>query len=417
MTEGEFDNLERVPQSPPLRLKAATFKGWPVPQALAHTTLSLQRTVLVGRNGAGKSILIDGLYAAAKAAVGASPRTYINFHDAPPSVLLEFSVKDRTETLALEIEWTRSEDQPPSPDNFYKPLTRTERCWFKETGETLWSVVRETATLSNGTPIPVPPSLGLLSFNSRALPGGQAYAKELRSFLRGMRRINPGLPRPGRKEPEIVRRISIRKSAGPGTPSQGSSRVSRLAWQLVNAFERNEELFEEFSELARQLGLAKDVSVRTILVDTGSFVEPSKGNRESLLESDRLSMLSFDSVNIGTLSDGTLRVAEILWALVSLRSNDTLLLEEPETGIHPGLLRKLLAVLESYTTNRQCVISTHSIQVVNWANADEIRLVSRDETGATTSQALRAEQMNRVMRYLQDEGSLADFLYSGGVDE
>jgi len=98
-----------------------------------------------------------------------------------------------------------------------------------------------------------------------------------------------------------------------------------------------------------------------------------------------------------------------------LRVGDTLLLEEPETGIHPGLLAKLLATIESYTIDHQVVVSTHSIQVVNWARPEEIRLVERAGSSSTARQ-LTVEQVTRVSRYLADEGTLGDFVYSGGSD-
>lgn len=130
-------------------------------------------------------------------------------------------------------------------------------------------------------------------------------------------------------------------------------------------------------------------------------------------------MVDFDGCNIGQLSDGTLRVAEILWTLISLRPGDILLFEEPEIGIHPGLLRRLLAVVDSYTLDHQVVVSTHSLQVVNWAGPTEIRLVHRQRgyQSDTVSKALSSEQLARLEPYLNDEGSLGDFIYSGGADE
>src|SRR5262249_8956591 len=59
----------------------------------------------------------------------------------------------------------------------------------------------------------------------------------------------------------------------------------------------------------------------------------------------------FDGNNIGTASDGTLRVTEISIRLISSFIS-CLLIEEPETAVHPGLLGKLLALTEPYSHRR-----------------------------------------------------------------
>ncbi|MCY1073453.1 AAA family ATPase [Archangium lansingense] len=411
MTEGDIENPD-LANEPQIYLKAASFDGWPTPRAKANTTLSAQRTILVGRNGAGKSLLIDGLYSAARACIGPSPRTVFNIYEAPPSFSFEFSLQGGNETLVLSTQW-QILDQSNDTDITTKPLNRTERCWIAETNETLWSLEKEVATLANGSKIPVPPSLGLLSFGGRAITDERGYARKLRAFLRGIRRIDAGLPRLGRKEFEIIRPTSAARVGLSEVSGKRPSRVGRLARHLVDAFERKADVFGEFAALANQLGLAKTIDVETVTLKPSA---DGTSAESGMPEPDRFFLVSFDGVNIGQLSDGTLRVAEILWTLVSLRPNEMLLLEEPETGIHPGLLKKLLSVIESYTMGRQIVISTHSIQVVNWANADEIRLVAREDA-VVTSHGLRTEQLERVSRYLQDEGTLADFLYSGGADE
>ncbi len=108
---------------------------------------------------------------------------------------------------------------------------------------------------------------------------------------------------------------------------------------------------------------------------------------------------------------------EILIPLTDSRSQSKpkILIDEPEIGIHPGLLAKLLAEFDAYGADRQLVIATHSPQVVSWAKPSELRLVERVE-GRTVVQPLSDEQAARVHGYLQDEGSLGEFVYGGGID-
>lgn len=76
-----------------------------------------------------------------------------------------------------------------------------------------------------------------------------------------------------------------------------------------------------------------------------------------------------------------------------------LLLEEPETGIHPGLLQRVLAELEAYSTERQIIVSTHSLALVDWARPDDIRLVERTD-GTTSVRGLSDDERARLMSKL-----------------
>ena len=111
------------------------------------------------------------------------------------------------------------------------------------------------------------------------------------------------------------------------------------------------------------------------------------------------------------------RMAEILWALLraDVMSHHLLLIEEPETGVHPGLLAGLLDTIDAYTVDRQVIISTHSPQVVSWAQPQELRVVTRQE-GKTQVRPLSEQQVALFLKYLHDQ-TLGDFVYSGALDD
>ena len=60
--------------------------------------------------------------------------------------------------------------------------------------------------------------------------------------------------------------------------------------------------------------------------------------------------------------------------------------------------------------DRQIVISTHSPIVVDWCSPHALRLVMRDGTVTNTS-SLSVEEAHRVAEYLDDEGTLGDFVF------
>lgn len=108
------------------------------------------------------------------------------------------------------------------------------------------------------------------------------------------------------------------------------------------------------------------------------------------------------------LSLGTRRVLRMLVSLL-VDGSDTLLLEHPEEGIHPGLLRKLLGLLRAHTNPAQLLFSSHSPTALNTLRPEEIRLVEI-QGGATSVRALSANEVERAVAFMSDEGTLAEFV-------
>lgn len=71
--------------------------------------------------------------------------------------------------------------------------------------------------------------------------------------------------------------------------------------------------------------------------------------------------------------------------------------------------------MESYSLDRQIILTTHSPQVVNWCSASQLRLIERIEN-ITRVRSIEESQMSRITQYLNDQGTLADFLYGGAIE-
>jgi len=75
------------------------------------------------------------------------------------------------------------------------------------------------------------------------------------------------------------------------------------------------------------------------------------------------------------MSDGTLRCLGILAAMLQNPSPALLVIEEPETAIHLGALDTLVDILRQQAENAQVVITTHSADIVDKLDLDDIRVV------------------------------------------
>jgi hypothetical protein len=110
------------------------------------------------------------------------------------------------------------------------------------------------------------------------------------------------------------------------------------------------------------------------------------------------------------LSLGTRRVLRTLVSLL-MDGSSVLLIEHPEDGIHRGLLRKVVDVFRSYSSTNQIILSSHSSVVFDALQPDEVRLIAMSD-GSTTAQALSEKESRLAISFLDDEGTLSEFLDS-----
>jgi len=371
-------------------------------------------TVLVGRNGAGKSAILEKLRAGAWGAIGVVD----DVSPDPARFACEVRYRSTPDVgVRYECRWQPPED-PPGGD---EPRTRSpkseadlapiaETCRLIDHGELLWQLDGGRLTRNDGTVDSLPRGRGLLNwwlaaktaFTFNAMVGPlHDMLLQTGPYLRA------GVPRgPKDREAAIV----------PYPWPHNSSRLERryeflsldlirLTHNLARDFDERHDQFDEFVELGRRVQIFDDVHV-SIVANPEHAADPKLPAR--------LAASSVDGVNLGLLSDGTLRVMAILSALISPKAT-LILIEEPEIAVHPGLLGRLLKEIDAYSTDRQILMSTQSPQVVSWARPDGLRLVSRAEK-RTTIRSIHAEERARIDRYLNDEGTLGDYVYEGGLD-
>lgn len=101
------------------------------------------------------------------------------------------------------------------------------------------------------------------------------------------------------------------------------------------------------------------------------------------------------------LSDGTISVTAIIIALF-FEDNNLSIIEEPEQGIHPALIAKLMQLFYSASERKQVIITTHSPEILKHIrDLQDLILVSRNEKGfATTSKPIEQEM---VKAFLENE--------------
>jgi predicted ATPase len=101
-------------------------------------------------------------------------------------------------------------------------------------------------------------------------------------------------------------------------------------------------------------------------------------------------------------SDGAMLMTAYL-TLAYSETPDVLLVEEPENGLHPGMLASVIQLLRDMTTGkvgvrpRQVILTTHSPLLLNYAKPEEIRIVRRDEAGTNVTPMSAVAGLNELL--------------------
>jgi len=83
--------------------------------------------------------------------------------------------------------------------------------------------------------------------------------------------------------------------------------------------------------------------------------------------------------NSYSLSDGTIRFICLCTLLLQPDPPKTVIIDEPELGLHPSAIIKLAAMIKSASTKSQIIVSTQSINLLDQFEPEDILVVEREE--------------------------------------
>lgn len=162
------------------------------------------------------------------------------------------------------------------------------------------------------------------------------------------------------------------------------------------------ELKQKDKESAREL----ESSLRRMIDDIQSYQVRQVGGylvtrlRHTSEEEDRA-----PNFELFQESDGTLRILGILAAFYQSPPRSFIALEEPELTIHPGALVLLWEELVSVSRKNQILITTHSPDLLDMCDADMLRVVDK-EAGITKIGDVDAAQKGIIKDRLLSPGQL-----------
>ena len=119
-------------------------------------------------------------------------------------------------------------------------------------------------------------------------------------------------------------------------------------------------------------------AVRTVAPYFDDFILEPESNAIRLRWRER----GLDSVfSADNLSDGTLRFVCLAALLLQDHAPGTIVLDEPELGLHPFAIHQLAALLRRAASDRRVVAATQSVTLLEQFGVEEVAIVERTSTG------------------------------------
>lgn len=345
-------------------------------------------TFLVGRNGSGKSNLVDAFAFLAEAMASplqavfdkrggiASVRNRTSGTSYPPN--LGFGVEFGA--VNGDLKGGRYAFEIKALPNYGFEVTR-EQCWVQTTGKgRFWFDRRKTAFDTNATGLR--PAFDTASLGLPVVGGDARFAPVLRC-LGGMRVYAI--------EPAKLREMQDPDS-GTSLRSDGSNATS-----VLQEIERHAK--EEAGRIGKILASIVPNTTRVRTIKHGKKL--SLGFTQEWGKNKRLNFEAFN------MSDGTLRALGLLTAVYQRPAPSLIVIEEPEASIHPGALEAILDVIRHASRKMQVVVTTHSPEVLDakWIRENNIRIVSWQD-GATRVTAVSDSSRAALQQHLMGAGEL-----------
>lgn len=135
------------------------------------------------------------------------------------------------------------------------------------------------------------------------------------------------------------------------------------------------------------------------------YLEPSINSDDIILRWQQIG--SDDTFNANQFSDGTLRFICLatLFLQPSELQPETIIVDEPELGLHPYAITLLSEIIKKTSTKKQVILSTQSVDLLNEFSANQIIVVDRNEQQGTTFTKYSEEELKD---WITDDYSMGD---------
>lgn len=381
-------------------------------RSCSNTELYLGRpfTAIVGRNGVGKTNIMRGIQWIANTACGTSFSSHPSpiFQHADRSALVDVRIDSVRYVYSLSIS-NSSHSRIQIEEDLTMGDQHDTSVIFQRSGPDITIVDPRIDINVNHKSFALPVLLSLLPEENEVF----LHAKRLNEFFTNTYYYD--LRNPVDRHKYI--RASEHRDWRHQYVEEGEPGTSVLN-RLIYAYENDRDMYDELRSILGSDGLriVDDIDVLTLEINRpirtkdGKYKVKPEPVYAVLFYPASYQAGSGESFMLGDLSAGTQRIVRIVTYMLFDRRT-LMLIEQPEDSIHTGLTHKLIDVLREYADQTQVVISTHSRDVMDLLQPEELRLVySKD--GHTKAKTLSDREIDAAKMYLRNDGPLSDVVES-----
>ncbi|HJS82815.1 MAG TPA: AAA family ATPase, partial [Nitrososphaera sp.] len=127
------------------------------------------------------------------------------------------------------------------------------------------------------------------------------------------------------------------------------------------------------------------------------LLEPQQSGPDELIRLEWQQKGSSTPLQPHQFSDGTIRFICLVTALLQPSPPSTIVIDEPELGLHPFALSVLASLLQQRSAKTQIIVSTQSAPLLDYFEPEDIIVVNRF-AGASTFQRLTADSLKEWLQ-------------------
>ena len=110
------------------------------------------------------------------------------------------------------------------------------------------------------------------------------------------------------------------------------------------------------------------------------------------------------AVSLEDSGTGVGQVLAILSIIIASNHSQTIIIDEPQSFLHPGAVRKLIDVLKQYPQH-QYIISTHSPQLITASNPSTITLITKEPGAPSVLKSITPSEQDDLTLCLENVGT------------
>ena len=197
----------------------------------------------------------------------------------------------------------------------------------------------------------------------------------------------------------------------------------RFLYNLYLEYKKNTDVYHNYLEMINNKGLKliDSIEFKEVIIPSSKYNVLPTGDIKTFENNNKIIIpriiISGYNLSPNQLSDGTYKTMALLFYLFTDKS-PLLMIEEPEIGIHHGLLLSIIDIIKDFSRDKQIFISTHSDIILDNINIDNVFIVKNNK-GTVVENIIKnrnSSEIRIIKEYLNNIGNLGEYWRSGELE-